>query len=107
MATGCWHRRCSLAQSMSTSIGVGPERETRNAQRATRLSLLDVLALDPPPRLIVNPRAGHKLGMSPTTATLEAVEAALNEAGLHVGIEKTRGPRHATELARQAVRRGC
>jgi diacylglycerol kinase (ATP) len=92
---------------MSASIGVGPERETRNAQRETRLSRLDVGSLDPPPRLIVNPRAGHKLGMSTNTATLDTVEAALNEAGLPVVIETTRGPRHATELARQAARDGC
>src|SRR5438093_765926 len=74
---------------------------------AGRLSRLDVLALDPPPRLIVNPRAGRKLGMSTNAATLNAVEGALNAAGMHVVIEMTHGPRHATELARQAVRDGC
>jgi YegS/Rv2252/BmrU family lipid kinase len=57
--------------------------------------------------LIVNPHAGRKLGMPTNAATLEAVEAALNDAGMHVVIETTRGPRHATELARQAVRAGC
>src|SRR3981189_2177791 len=74
---------------------------------AGRLSRLDVLALDPPPRLIVNPRAGRKLGMSTNAATLDALEGALHETGLDVVIETTRRPRHATELARRAVRDGC
>jgi YegS/Rv2252/BmrU family lipid kinase len=77
------------------------------AASAGRLSRLDVLALDPPPRLIVNPRAGHKLGMSTNAATLDALEGALHETGLDVVIETTRRPRHATELARRAVRDGC
>jgi diacylglycerol kinase (ATP) len=72
-----------------------------------RLSSLDVASLDPPPRLIVNPHAGRKLGLPTNSATLDAVEEALREAGLHVQLEQTRSPRHATELARQAVRDGC
>jgi diacylglycerol kinase (ATP) len=72
-----------------------------------RLDRLDVAALDPPPRLIVNPHAGRKLGLPTNNATLDAVEAALREAGIHVQVEQTKSPRHATELARQAVRDGC
>jgi len=72
-----------------------------------RLDWLDVASLDPSPRLIVNPHAGRKLGLPTNVATLDAVEAALAEAGIHVQLEQTKAPRHATELARQAVRDGC
>ena len=57
--------------------------------------------------MIVNPRAGHKLGMSTNTATLDALEEALKDAGLNVLIQPTQAPRHATELARAAVQDGC
>jgi diacylglycerol kinase (ATP) len=83
------------------------ERATRNAQRATELGRLDVTLLDPPPRLIVNPTAGHKLGMPTHPATLQAVEDALTAAGLHVERVLTRFPGHATLLAKDAVREGC
>ena len=73
----------------------------------SRLSQLDVAALDPPPRLIVNPRAGQKLGIATNEGTLEAVKSALTEAGLTFELRMTSSPRHATELARQAVREGC
>jgi diacylglycerol kinase (ATP) len=76
-------------------------------EAAGRLSRLDVFAPGPPPRLIVNPRAGKKLGLSTNPASVDAIEAALGEVGLHVQIEQTRSPRHATELARQAARDGC
>jgi YegS/Rv2252/BmrU family lipid kinase len=72
-----------------------------------RTSRLDVLSLDPPPRLIVNPHAGRKLGMPTNAATLNAVEEALAEAGLDVQVERTNWPHHATELAKQALRDGC
>ena len=72
-----------------------------------RLGRLDVARLEPPPRLIVNPRAGHKLGLSTNTATLDAVEAALTDAGLRFEVQRTESPRHATKLARDAVREGC
>lgn len=72
-----------------------------------RLSRLDVSSLDPPPRLIVNPHAGRKLGMATNAATLDAVAEALAEAGLRVQVELTNSPRHATELAQQALRDGC
>lgn len=72
-----------------------------------RLDRLDVSRLVPRPRLIVNPHAGHKLGMSTNTATLRTVEDALSAAGLSVDVLQTRSPRDATELARQAVRDGC
>jgi diacylglycerol kinase (ATP) len=45
--------------------------------------------------------------MSTNAATLEAVEQALKLAGLHYQVAETEAPRHATELARQAVREGC
>jgi YegS/Rv2252/BmrU family lipid kinase len=73
----------------------------------TRFSRLDVASLDPPPRLIFNARAGRKLGMPINSATLDEIEDALREAGMRVQIEQTRWPRHATELARAAVRDGC
>jgi diacylglycerol kinase (ATP) len=73
----------------------------------SRLSRIDPKTLDPPPRLIVNPRAGHKLGMPTNTATLRAVEEALTAVDLRFDVQQTRWPRHATELARQAVRDGC
>jgi YegS/Rv2252/BmrU family lipid kinase len=66
-----------------------------------------VRGLDPPPRLIVNPRAGHKLGMPTNPSTLQAVEEALEQAGLSFEVRHTRSPRHATELAREAVSDGC
>jgi diacylglycerol kinase (ATP) len=72
-----------------------------------RLGRLDVARLEPPPRLIVNPRAGHKLGMPTNVATLDLVETALKEAGLRFDIQLTESPRHATRLARDAVRDGC
>ena len=89
------------------SGAVVDERATRNAQRATRLGRLDVSSLDPPPRLIVNPRAGHKLGMPTNPATLPTVEAALTAVGLRFDVELTHSPGHATLLAREAVRDGC
>src|SRR5438067_4060674 len=93
-----WHRPCLLllTSKMTTQTGI-----------EGRLDRLDAQNLDPPPRLIVNPQAGRKLGMPTNTATLEAVESALAEAGIRVQLEETRSPRHATELARQAVRDGC
>jgi YegS/Rv2252/BmrU family lipid kinase len=66
-----------------------------------------VARLEPPPRLIVNPRAGHKLGMPTNAATLDLVETALTEAGLRCDVQLTHSPRHATQLAREAVRDGC
>jgi YegS/Rv2252/BmrU family lipid kinase len=72
-----------------------------------RLSWLDVSSLDPPPRLIVNPHAGRKLGLATNAATLDAVEEALAEAGLHVQVERTTSPHHATVLAQQALRDDC
>jgi diacylglycerol kinase (ATP) len=74
---------------------------------ASRLSRLDVAALDVPPRLIVNSRAGHKLGMSTNVATVDSVEQALKDAGLKVVVQETDAPKHATELARAAVQAGC
>jgi diacylglycerol kinase (ATP) len=71
------------------------------------MSRLDIADLDMPPRLIVNPHAGHKLGMLTNATTLDAVEQALQDAGLHVVTQRTQGPKHATELARAAVREGC
>lgn len=73
----------------------------------SRLSQLDVCSLDPPPRLIVNPRAGHKLGMPTNPGTLLAVQEALTAAGLRFEVELTHYPGHATELAQEAVREGC
>jgi diacylglycerol kinase (ATP) len=83
------------------------DRAARNAQHAARLSRLDTASLDPPARLIVNPHAGKKLGLPTNAATLAAVEGALQGAGLKFQVEYTRSPRHATELARTAVRDGC
>jgi diacylglycerol kinase (ATP) len=73
----------------------------------SRLSQLDVAALDPPPRLIVNPHAGQKLGIATNEGTVEAVKGALRQAGLSFDLRMTNSPRHATELAREAVRDGC
>lgn len=74
---------------------------------AGRISRLDTSTLEMPPRLIVNPHAGRKLGLSTNTATLDALEAALKEAGLDVVVQPTDAPRHATALARAAVQDGC
>jgi diacylglycerol kinase (ATP) len=73
----------------------------------TRHSRIDVAALDPPPRLIVNPRAGQKLGLTTNEATLDTVKAALQSSGVRFDLLLTHSPRHATELARQAVADGC
>jgi diacylglycerol kinase (ATP) len=74
---------------------------------AGRLSRLDVQNLDPPPRLIANPNAGHKLGLTTNVSGLELAYQALSEVGIRVQVEPTQGPKHATELARKAVQEGC
>ena len=83
------------------------EPTTQSLEPRARLARLDVARLEPPPRLILNPHAGHKLGMPTNAATLDLVEAALTEAGLRVDVQLTESPRHATRLARDAVREGC
>jgi YegS/Rv2252/BmrU family lipid kinase len=45
--------------------------------------------------------------MPTNLSTLKAVEEALQQAGLTFEVRHTRSPRHATELAREAVRDGC
>jgi diacylglycerol kinase (ATP) len=55
------------------------------------------------PVLILNPRAGHKLGVSVNAGSGEAVEAALAAVGLEYDVWPTRRAGHATELARLAV----
>jgi diacylglycerol kinase (ATP) len=55
------------------------------------------------PVLIVNPRAGQKLGVSVNPATQAAVTAALTAAGIDCDVWPTAYAGHATELARQAV----
>jgi len=72
-----------------------------------RLSQLDVRALDPPPRLIMNPRAGQKLGVPTNVASVDLVQAVLEAAGIRFQLEPTLEPKHATRLARAAVRDGC
>lgn len=72
-----------------------------------RLGRLDVANLDPPPRLIVNPQAGRKLGMSTNSATIDVLEEALKVAGIQATLEQTQSRGHATELARQAAHDGC
>lgn len=72
-----------------------------------RLRQLDVRALDQPPRLIMNPRAGQKLGVSTNEAGVDVVQSALEAVGLSVELQPTRRPKHAIELARAAVRDGC
>jgi len=71
------------------------------------LSHLDVVSLDPPARLIMNPRAGQKLGVSTNDADVDAVQAALQAVGIDVLLQPTERPKHATELAQAAVRDGC
>jgi diacylglycerol kinase (ATP) len=83
------------------------ERSPQSPEPRGRLGWLDVTRLEPPPRLIVNPRAGHKLGMPTNLATLDRVESALRKAGLRFELQMTQSPRHATQLARDAVRDGC
>jgi diacylglycerol kinase (ATP) len=89
------------------TAGLGDERETRNAEHGTRRGRLDVAHLDPPPRLILNPRAGRKLGLPTNVATLDAVEQALGDAGLHVQVEVTHSAKDSAALAKQAVRDRC
>jgi diacylglycerol kinase (ATP) len=72
-----------------------------------RLSRIDVRSLDPPPRLILNPRAGQKFGLATNVAGADAVRAALDNNGIRCELHETEGPRHASDLARQAVRDGC
>src|SRR5712691_3733925 len=83
------------------------EDETQSREPQARLARLDVARLEPPPRLIVNPRAGHKLGVPTNAATRALVETALTEAGLRFDVQLTECPRHATRLARQAILEGC
>jgi YegS/Rv2252/BmrU family lipid kinase len=80
---------------------------TATAAPTRRLGHLDVFELDPPPRLIVNPHAGKKLGLSTNAMTVEAVEQALTEAGVRVTVQPTTAPGDATEFASAAVRDGC
>ena len=74
---------------------------------ASRLSSLDVRALKQPPRLIMNPHAGQKLGMSTNASDADAVLAALRAVGIEARLYPTERPKHATELAREAVNDGC
>jgi diacylglycerol kinase (ATP) len=76
------------------------------AAETTRLSTLDTRALDPPPVLVINPHAGQKLGFSTNAAGVQAVEEALSRVGVQVEVQQTQRPKHATELARQAVEEG-
>jgi YegS/Rv2252/BmrU family lipid kinase len=80
---------------------------TIEEQRLSRLSKIDPRALDPAPRLIVNPHAGHKLGFSTNLGTQAAVTAALEAADLKFIVQQTQRPGHATVLAKEAVRDGC
>jgi len=72
-----------------------------------RHSHLDVAGLTSRPRLIINPHAGQKLGLSTNTAGTDAVQAALEKAGVDVMVQPTQGPGDATRLARTAVDDGC
>ena len=63
--------------------------------------------LEHPPRLIMNPHAGQKLGMATNASDVDAVLAALHAAGIDATLYPTDRPRHATELARGAVNDGC
>src|SRR5205823_11786446 len=45
--------------------------------------------------------------MPTNRATLQAVEEALEEAGVRFDLQETRSPRHATRLAKEAVLEGC
>jgi YegS/Rv2252/BmrU family lipid kinase len=73
---------------------------------STRLSQLAARPGDPAPRLIINPHAGQKLGLATNTSTVDAVQAALQAAGVTAELAETQGPGHATELARAAAREG-
>jgi YegS/Rv2252/BmrU family lipid kinase len=77
------------------------------ASTRSRLSTLDTRSLDPRPVLVINPHAGQKLGLSTNAAGIQAVEEALAGVGVHVDVQETQRPKHATELARQAVEAGC
>jgi YegS/Rv2252/BmrU family lipid kinase len=92
---------------MTLTLAGDAQSASPSAQHQTRGGRIDITSLDPPPRLIVNPKAGYKLGMQTNAATLDAVEMALHEAGLSVQVEITHAPGHATQLARAAVADGC
>src|SRR5438105_9441628 len=67
------------------AVGARPAVAAFSASDVTsdaRRSFLDVAAIEPAPRLIVNSHAGRKLGLSTNTATLEALESALRTAGV-------------------------
>jgi len=57
-------------------------------------------------KLIVNPQAGRKGGLTTNSATLDDVRAALAAYGIAPDVEETRGPGHATDLARAAALAG-
>jgi len=57
-------------------------------------------------KLIANPRAGRKAGLPTNGATLDAALTALAGRDNAPDVEMTRGPGHATELARAAARAG-
>ena len=73
----------------------------------SRLSHIDVRALEQPPRLIMNPHAGQKLGMATNTSDADTVLAALRAVGVEATLCPTERPKHATDLAREAVNDGC
>jgi YegS/Rv2252/BmrU family lipid kinase len=91
---------------MSGSASPSADVEVR-ASTGGRLSMLDTRTLDPRPVLVINPRAGQKLGLSTNAAGIQAVEQALAAVGVRVDTRLTQRPKHATELARQAVEAGC
>ena len=72
----------------------------------SRLSAIDPRGLQPPPLLLVNPHAGQKLGLATNIAGVQAVEHVLEVVGIRVDVQLTERPKHATELARAAVRGG-
>src|SRR5262245_57979255 len=77
------------------------------APNATRHGAIDVASLDPRPVLILNPRAGQKLGLSTNTSTPDAVLAALQAAGVSAEVRPTERAQHAVQLAQGAAERGC
>lgn len=79
---------------------------TMVTEPGARCERLDVRALEPRPLLIINPHAGHKLGISTNTGTADAVQAAVEQAGVRFELRPTEHAGHATELARQAVAEG-
>ena len=68
-----------------------------------RWATLDLHDLRGPAALIFNPHSGQKFGLHTNVHRLNEVQTALHAEGIPFNLWQTKGPGHATALARRAV----